>query len=46
MDMLHYSLVSPYRNGGLTKFSMDLMAQQRNEGYNVFLLSPSAINFF
>lgn len=41
MVILHYSLgFPPYRTGGLTKFCMDLMNQQLNEGHIVALLWP------
>lgn len=41
MRILHYSLgIPPYRSGGLTKYSMDLMMGQREEGHQVFLLFP------
>ena len=41
MKILHYSLgFPPYRSGGLTKFSMDLMREQIREGHEVSLLWP------
>lgn len=41
MNILHYSLgFPPYRTGGLTKFCMDLMAQQTADGHSVSLLWP------
>ncbi|MBJ8076714.1 glycosyltransferase [Bacillus cereus group sp. N12] len=40
MRILHVSLgLPPYRTGGLTKYSLDLMIEQSNE-HNVFLLYP------
>ncbi len=45
MNILHYSLgFPPYRSGGLTKFCMDLMKQQKNEGHKVALLWPGRMN--
>lgn len=39
--ILHYSLgFPPYRTGGLTKFCMDLMREQRCTGHTVALLWP------
>ncbi len=47
MKILHYSLgFPPYRSGGLTKFSMDLMREQIREGHDVSLLWPGEIKFF
>ncbi len=44
MRILHYSLgFPPYRTGGLTKFSLDLMREQVKEGHNVGLLWPGEI---
>lgn len=41
MRILHYSLgFPPYRTGGLTKFCMDLMNQQRKMGHEVALMWP------
>ena len=41
MKILHYSLgFPPYRSGGLTKFSMDLMREQISEGHEVSLMWP------
>jgi len=41
MKILHYSLgFPPYRTGGMTKFCIDLMQQQRLEGHEVALLWP------
>lgn len=44
MRILHYSLgFPPYRSGGMTKFCMDLMKQQIQEGHEVSLLWPGEI---
>ena len=44
MKILHYSLgLPPYRSGGLTKYSCDLMEEQVNQGDDVFLLFPGII---
>lgn len=44
MRIMHYSLgFPPYRTGGLTKFCMDLMKEQVNEGHEVSLLWPGEI---
>ncbi|MFQ7300244.1 MAG: glycosyltransferase [Clostridium sp.] len=44
MKILHYSLgLPPYRSGGLTKYSCDLMEEQVKQGENVFLLFPGII---
>lgn len=41
MRILHYSLgFPPYRTGGMTKFSMDLMVQQHTDGHDIGLLWP------
>lgn len=41
MNILHYSLgFPPYRSGGMTKFCMDLMKEQKNAGHRVSLLWP------
>ncbi|WP_088292034.1 glycosyltransferase [Bacillus mycoides] len=43
MKILHISLgLPPYRTGGLTKYSLDLMLEQSNE-HEVFLLYPGKI---
>lgn len=43
MKILHYSLgFPPFRTGGLTKYCMDLMAEQVNQGHEVSLLWPGA----
>ena len=47
MKILHYSLgFPPYRSGGLTKFSMDLMREQIREVHDVSLLWPGEIKLF
>lgn len=47
LNILHYSLgFPPYRTGGMTKFCMDLMHQQRKEGHVVSLLWPGKICLF
>lgn len=44
MRILHYSLgFPPYRTGGLTKCSYDLMLEQVKEGHEVSLLWPGEI---
>lgn len=44
MRILHYFLgFPPYRTGGLTKFSYDLMTAQVNDGHNVLALWPGKI---
>ncbi len=41
MKVLHYALgFPPYRSGGLTKFCVDLMIQQKKEGHTVAMLWP------
>lgn len=41
MKILHYSLgFSPYRSGGMTKFCMDIMQEQKRIGHDVCLLWP------
>ncbi|MFG6495386.1 glycosyltransferase [Fictibacillus sp. UD] len=45
MKILHYSLgLPPYRTGGLTKYSIDLMISQVEAGHSVNLLYPGQIN--
>lgn len=45
MNILHYSLgLPPYRTGGLTKYSFDLMKEQAKNGDNVYLLFPGRIS--
>lgn len=47
MRILHYSLgLPPYRTGGLTKYSLDLMKEQIRMGYDIYLLYPGHLNFF
>lgn len=44
MNILHYSLgLPPYRTGGLTKYSFDLMKEQASSKDNIFLLFPGTI---
>lgn len=44
MNILHYTLgLPPYRTGGLTKYSVDLMREQVKDGDSVFLLWPGKI---
>ncbi|WP_206872481.1 glycosyltransferase [Clostridium zeae] len=44
MKILHYTLgLPPYRTGGLTKYSIDIMSEQSKEGNDVFLLFPGII---
>lgn len=44
MKILHYSLgFPPFRTGGMIKFCMDLMDQQKKEGNEVTLLWPGKI---
>ena len=46
MKILHYALgFSPYRTGGLTKYCMDLMIGQKEQGDEVALLWPGKISF-
>jgi glycosyltransferase involved in cell wall biosynthesis len=46
MNILHYSLgLTPYRTGGLTKYSFDLMKEQVRNGEKVYLLFPGKISF-
>lgn len=41
MRILHYTLgLPPYRSGGLTKYSHDLMIEQAKQGNDVYLLFP------
>lgn len=43
MKILHYSLgFPPFRRGGMTKYCMDLMAEQTKQGYEASLLWPGA----
>lgn len=44
MKILHYSLgFPPFRTGGMTKYCMDLMAEQIRQGHNVSLLWPGKL---
>ncbi len=44
MKILHYSLgFSPYRTGGLTKYCIDLMLTQNEQGFETALLWPGRI---
>lgn len=44
MKILHYALgFPPYRSGGLTKFCIDIMSQQREMGHEVALLWPGSM---
>lgn len=41
MKILHYALgFPPYRRGGLTKYCVDLMVEQRKQGHEVGMLWP------
>ncbi|WP_027631809.1 glycosyltransferase [Clostridium hydrogeniformans] len=43
MRVLHYSLgLPPYRTGGLTKYSLDLMEEQITQGHNVSMCYPGS----
>lgn len=47
MRILHYGLgFPPYRTGGMTKFCMDIMAEQRNIGHDVALLWSGQMQLF
>lgn len=47
MKILHYSLgFPPYRTGGLTKFCIDTMLEQKRIGNDVSLLWPGEIKLF
>lgn len=47
MKILHYSLgFPPYRSGGLTKFCMDIMQEQKRTGYQTVLLWPGKMCLF
>lgn len=44
MKILHYSLgFPPYRSGGLTKFCMDIMQEEKRIGHDVSMLWPGEI---
>lgn len=46
MKVLHYSLgFPPYRTGGLTRYCIDLMKTQKEEGFEVALLWPGRMSF-
>lgn len=46
MKILHYALgFPPYRTGGLTKYCMDLMVGQKEQGHELALLWPGRISF-
>lgn len=46
MKILHYSLgFPPYRTGGMTKFCIDIMAEQLELGHEVALLWPGRMLF-
>ena len=45
MRILHYSLgFPPYRSGGLTKYSVDLMWAQKEKGHQVIMMWPGKMN--
>ncbi|MGN1033020.1 MAG: glycosyltransferase [Intestinibacter sp.] len=47
LKILHYSLgFPPYRTGGLTKYSIDLMEEEFNQGHQVLLLWPGQIKSY
>lgn len=47
LKILHYSLgLPPYRSGGLTKYSIDLMKEEINQGQEVLLLWPGEIKSY
>lgn len=47
MRILHYALgFPPYRTGGLTKFCMDIMKQQKVLGHEVALMWPGQMKLF
>ncbi len=47
LKILHYSLgFPPYRTGGLTKYSIDLMEEEYNQGHEVLLLWPGQIKSY
>lgn len=46
MKILHYALgFPPYRTGGMTKFCMDLIQQQKKDGHHVALMWPGQMGF-
>ena len=47
MKILHYALgFPPYRTGGLTKFCMDIMQQQKQLGHDIALMWPGQIKLY
>ncbi|WP_413537196.1 glycosyltransferase [Carnobacterium divergens] len=45
MHILHYTLgIPPYRTGGLTKYSIDLMEEELKLNHNIYLLFPGSYN--
>lgn len=45
MKILHYTLgLPPYRSGGLTKYSHDLMVEQAKQGNKIYLLFPGKMS--
>lgn len=45
MKILHYALgFPPYRSGGLTKYCVDLMIKQKEEGHEVAMMWPGAFS--
>jgi glycosyltransferase involved in cell wall biosynthesis len=47
MKILHYTLgLPPYRSGGLTKYSYDLMIEQIRQGDEVYLLYPGHFSLY
>lgn len=47
MKILHYALgFPPYRTGGSTKFCLDLLGQQKEDGHQVALIWPGRMGFF
>ncbi|AJA46768.1 glycosyltransferase [Clostridium pasteurianum DSM 525 = ATCC 6013] len=46
MKVLHYTLgMPPYRTGGLTKYSVDLIKTEKQQGMEVIVLYPGHYNF-
>ena len=46
MRILHYALgFPPYRSGGLTKYCIDLMLAQKEDGHEVAMMWPGTIRF-
>ena len=47
MKILHYTLgLPPYRSGGLTKYTLDLMKEQVRQQENVFCLFPGVLKIY